>query len=153
MILGTRSVVESQIGTGAQIEVAEAVAGKNEVVDTHDIETVGIPTEVQFTEVGTEAVLIGEFATVPDTGADGSRLRGSHDGKAEDGRDQNQSLFHNTEDLIGEISYLTMPLKPMKARARMPTLTRAIGTPLKALGTSFMARCSRMPAKMTIARP
>ena len=103
VVLGMRTVVESQIGTGAHIEVAEAVAGKNEVVDTHDIETVGIPTEVQFTEVGTEAVLIGELATIADTGADGTRLRGCHHGKAEDGRDQNQSLFHNTEDLIGEI--------------------------------------------------
>jgi len=49
--------------------------------------------------------------------------------------------------------YLTMPLKPMKARARMPTLMMAMGTPLKALGTSLRARCSRMPAKMTMARP
>ena len=50
-------------------------------------------------------------------------------------------------------NYLTMPLKPMKARARIPTLMMAMGTPLKALGTLFRARCSRMPAKMTMARP
>ena len=50
-------------------------------------------------------------------------------------------------------NYLTIPLKPMKARARIPTLMMAMGTPLKALGTLFRARCSRMPAKMTMARP
>ena len=53
----------------------------------------------------------------------------------------------------GQTYYFTMPLKPMKARARMPTLMMAMGTPLKALGTSFRARCSRMPAKITMARP
>ena len=51
------------------------------------------------------------------------------------------------------INYFTIPLKPMKARAKIPTLMMAMGTPLKALGTSFRARCSRMPAKITIARP
>ena len=49
--------------------------------------------------------------------------------------------------------YFTIPLNPMKARARMPTLTMAIGTPLKAFGTSFRERCSRMPANITMARP
>ena len=46
-----------------------------------------------------------------------------------------------------------IPANPMKASARMPTVIRAIGIPLKALGTSFRARCSRRPAKRTIARP
>ncbi len=50
-------------------------------------------------------------------------------------------------------NYFTIPLKPIKARARIPTLTKAIGTPLNALGTSLRARCSRIPAKITIARP
>jgi hypothetical protein len=41
-----RMVVETQIGAGTQIEIAKAVAGKDEVVDTDDIEIVGVPAEV-----------------------------------------------------------------------------------------------------------
>ena len=47
----------------------------------------------------------------------------------------------------------TMPEKPRKASARMLTVMRAMGRPLKDFGTSFRARCSRRPAKRTIARP
>ena len=54
---------------------------------------------------------------------------------------------------IIKIFYFTIPLNPMNAIARIPTVIRATGTPLNALGTSFIERCSRIPAKMTIARP
>ena len=47
----------------------------------------------------------------------------------------------------------TMPEKPRKASARMLTVMRAMGRPLKDFGTSLRARCSRRPAKRTIARP
>lgn len=49
--------------------------------------------------------------------------------------------------------FYTSPENPMKAIARIPAVTRAIGMPLNALGTLFSESCSRRPAKRTIARP
>ena len=46
----------------------------------------------------------------------------------------------------------TSPENPMKAMARIPAVISAIGTPLKALGTSSNSSLSRMPAKSTSAR-
>ncbi len=46
----------------------------------------------------------------------------------------------------------TSPENPMKAMARMPAVISAIGTPLKALGTSSNSSLSRIPAKSTSAR-
>ena len=47
----------------------------------------------------------------------------------------------------------TSPENPMKAIARRLAVIRAIGIPLKALGTLLSASCSRRPAKSTIASP
>lgn len=41
----------------------------------------------------------------------------------------------------------------MNAIARIPAVTRAIGIPLNAFGTSLSESCSRRPAKRIIARP
>ena len=41
----------------------------------------------------------------------------------------------------------TRPLKPMKAMARMPAVTSAIGTPFMPRGVPVRSSCSRMPAK------
>lgn len=49
--------------------------------------------------------------------------------------------------------HYTRPEKPMKASAMMPAVSRAMGTPLKALGTLLSSSCSRMPAKRISARP
>ena len=46
----------------------------------------------------------------------------------------------------------TSPENPMNAMARMPAVTRAIGIPLNALGTSSKSRRSRIPAKSTSAK-
>ena len=46
----------------------------------------------------------------------------------------------------------TRLLNPMKAIARMPAVTRAMGTPFIPLGVPVSSSCSRMPAKMTSAR-
>ena len=46
----------------------------------------------------------------------------------------------------------TSPENPMKAMARIPAVISAMGTPLKALGTSSKSRRSRIPAKSTSAR-
>ena len=47
-------------------------------------------------------------------------------------------------------SYIfTMPLKPMKAIARMPAEMRAMGMPFIEAGSSVRESCSRMPAKTT----
>ena len=103
------------------------------------------------------AILGLSLAAVAQPKAIGVRggLFGPHfNGETEDGCNQDQCLFHTAEGFkLLRLFYLTMPLKPMKASARMPTLTRAMGTPLNALGTSHRARCSRIPAKITIARP
>ena len=40
-----------------------------------------------------------------------------------------------------------MPLNPMKARAKRPATTRAIGIPSIPLGTRIKLSCSRKPAK------
>lgn len=45
----------------------------------------------------------------------------------------------------------TMPLKPIKAIAKMPADIRAMGIPRKATGISVRANCSLIPAKTTIA--
>ena len=42
-----------------------------------------------------------------------------------------------------------MPLKPMKAMARMPAEMRAMGMPFIEEGSSVRASCSRIPAKTT----
>ena len=47
----------------------------------------------------------------------------------------------------------TRPENPMNAIARILAVIRAIGIPLKALGTLLSASCSRSPAKSIIARP
>lgn len=48
------------------------------------------------------------------------------------------------------VSYIfTMPLKPMKAIARMPAEMRAMGMPFIEVGSSVRESCSRMPAKTT----
>ncbi len=47
----------------------------------------------------------------------------------------------------------TSPEKPMKAMARIPAVISAMGTPLKAAGTSSKSRRSRRPAKRTSASP
>ena len=46
----------------------------------------------------------------------------------------------------------TKPAKPMKAIARIPAVTNAIGIPFTPFGTSTSSRCSLKPAKITIAR-
>ena len=46
----------------------------------------------------------------------------------------------------------TRLLKPMKAMARIPAVTSAMGTPFMPLGVPVSSSCSRMPAKMTSAR-
>ena len=43
----------------------------------------------------------------------------------------------------------TSPANPMKASARIPAVTSAIGTPFIPFGTSDKASCSRKPAKIT----
>ena len=43
----------------------------------------------------------------------------------------------------------TMPLKPMKAMARMPAEMSAMGIPFIEEGSSVRASCSRIPAKTT----
>ena len=43
----------------------------------------------------------------------------------------------------------TMPLKPMKAMARIPAEMRAMGMPFIEAGSSVRESCSRMPAKTT----
>ena len=45
----------------------------------------------------------------------------------------------------------TRPLKPMKAMARMPAVTSAMGTPFMPLGVPVRSICSRRPAKITSA--
>ena len=48
------------------------------------------------------------------------------------------------------MSYIfTMPLKPMKAIARMPAEMRAMGMPFIEAGSSVRESCSRIPAKTT----
>lgn len=42
-----------------------------------------------------------------------------------------------------------MPLKPIKAIARMPAEMRAMGMPFIEAGSSVRESCSRMPAKTT----
>ena len=55
--------------------------------------------------------------------------------------------------LYGEgacLSYIfTMPLKPMKAIARIPAEMRAMGMPFIEAGSSVRESCSRIPAKTT----
>ena len=46
----------------------------------------------------------------------------------------------------------TIPLKPMKAMARMPAEMRAMGMPRILSGSSVRLSCSRMPAKTTSAK-
>ena len=46
----------------------------------------------------------------------------------------------------------TRLLKPMKAMARIPAGTSAMGTPFMPLGVPVSSSYSRMPAKMTSAR-
>ena len=47
-------------------------------------------------------------------------------------------------------SYIfTIPLKPMKAIARIPAEMRAMGMPFIEAGSSVRESCSRMPAKTT----
>lgn len=61
------------------------------------------------------------------------------------------------DGLVGEtflinssLSYIfTMPLKPMKAMARIPAEMRAMGMPFIEAGSSVRESCSRMPAKTT----
>ena len=43
----------------------------------------------------------------------------------------------------------TMPLKPMKAIARIPAEMRAMGIPFIEAGSSVRESCSRIPAKTT----
>ena len=62
------------------------------------------------------------------------------------------SLFYHKRVAVLLKSY-TRPENPINAIAIMPAEMRAIGTPLKDLGTLFRARVSRIPAKSTIARP
>ena len=47
--------------------------------------------------------------------------------------------------------YPTTPLKPMKAIAKRPAVSSAIGVPCIAFGTLLSANCSRIPAKRTSA--
>ena len=46
----------------------------------------------------------------------------------------------------------TMPLKPMKAIARMPAEMSAMGMPFIEAGSSVRESCSRIPAKTTSAK-
>lgn len=46
----------------------------------------------------------------------------------------------------------TIPLKPMKAMARIPAEMRAMGMPRILSGSSVRLSCSRMPAKTTSAK-
>ena len=46
----------------------------------------------------------------------------------------------------------TSPANPMKANAKMPAVTSAIGTPFIPFGTSDSVSCSRKPAKTTKAK-
>lgn len=47
----------------------------------------------------------------------------------------------------------TIPEKPIKAMARMPAVTSAIGIPFISLGISANSSVSRIPAKITSASP
>ena len=51
------------------------------------------------------------------------------------------------------VSYFTMPEKPIKAKANMPAIIKAIGDPAKAAGTLRVSKASRIPAKIIKARP
>ena len=98
-----------------------------------------------------ELILVGgiletELAGPAGADTDGAGLGGSRGAEYDKPDKGDNHPFHSK-------TYLTIPLKPIKAIARMPTVISAIGTPLKAFGTSFIARCSRRPAKMTIASP
>ena len=53
------------------------------------------------------------------------------------------------ECFIGRNYIFTMPLKPMKAIARIPAEMRAMGMPFIEAGSSVRESCSRMPAKTT----
>ena len=46
----------------------------------------------------------------------------------------------------------TRLLNPMKAMARIPAVTSAMGTPFIPLGVPVSSSCSRMPAKITNAK-
>ena len=48
---------------------------------------------------------------------------------------------------------LSTPLNPMKAMANRPAVTRAMLIPCMPFGTDTRLSCSRMPAKMTRAKP
>ena len=86
--------------------------------------------------------------------------RGKTGGRRKTGRRREETKKSGRKGNLGrsiikwkESRSYTMPEKPRKASARMLTVMRAMGRPLKDFGTSFRARCSRRPAKRTIARP
>jgi hypothetical protein len=51
------------------------------------------------------------------------------------------------------VIYFTMPVKPIKARARIPAMTSEMGTPFIPLGTSTISSCSLIPARIISASP
>lgn len=94
-------VDESDLGGGTDVEVDRA-GSDDEVVAETEAEVVDAPAEVGLEEVaGTEGVLVGNFSTPAGTDTEGARLRGSDDGKAEDGRDDQNDFFHDTYCLKG----------------------------------------------------
>ena len=59
-----------------------------------------IPTEVGFNEVGAEAMLIGKFCAVADTGTDCTRLCSCCNGEAENCSNDYKCFFHNTKKVL-----------------------------------------------------
>ncbi len=47
----------------------------------------------------------------------------------------------------------TIPVKPINAKAKIPAITNAIGTPFIPLGASIRSICSLKPANKTMANP
>ena len=80
-------VVETELHTGADIEVDDAGVGEDEVIHTGHIEAVvGPKTEVGLEEAGAATVLIGDFSAVTGTDTEGAGLSGCHSREREYGK-------------------------------------------------------------------
>lgn len=65
-------------------------------------------------------------------------------------RQSKDCLVGETFFINSSLPYIfTIPLKPMKAMARMPAEMSAMGMPFIEAGSSVRASCSRIPAKTT----
>ena len=91
-IMDSFVVIDAKLDGGADVKVADACIGEDEVIGAGYIITMcmGKEAEVEFQEAGTAAVLIGKFAAVTGADTDSPGLGGSDGRKCEHAEEDNK---------------------------------------------------------------